>query len=126
MTDSITTVIVHTPLRPWKCALRALESIPGDIQYWIDSYNEGRIGPLDLLIEIVSCTTIDVINALYAKAGFRLFYNLWHDLCTGPTFSISAPALTRISGLQVSVNLSTISTLKTHRYLCGCDPYSTL
>jgi hypothetical protein len=102
-------------------ALKALESIPEDIQYWIDFYNEGRINALELLIEIVSCTTMDVINALYAKAGFRFFYNLWHDLCTGPSLGISAPSLTRISDLQVLVSSYTISTLKIPTNRCRCD-----
>ncbi len=102
-------------------ALRVLESIPEDIQYWIDSYNDGKINALELLIEIFSCTTIDIINTLYAKAGFRFFYNLWHDLCTGPSLDIYTPFFTSISGLELSLNQYNLLTFKILTDGCRCD-----
>ena len=102
-------------------ALRALGSLPGDIQYWLDSYNAGNISAYDLLIELVSCTTMYVINALYAKAGFRFFYNLWYDLCTGPSLVISDYSLTSISLIQGSAISSSVSNLKILTSGCGCD-----
>ena len=102
-------------------ALRAFVYLPEDIQRAIDSYNAGNISALDLFMAIVTTSSIAVINALYAKAGFRFFYNLYHDLCMGPSLDISVIALTSISGIRVSATPSSVSSSTILTSGCGCD-----
>ena len=102
-------------------SLRSIAYLPEDIQDAIDSYNAGYITAYDLLLKIITTTSIAVINSLYAKSGFRFFYNLYHDLCMGPSSTFSTISLTNIKGKQLQQTPSTISTSTIITNECGCN-----
>lgn len=102
-------------------SLRSIAYLPEDIQKAIDSYNAGYITAYDLLIKIITTTSIAVINSLYAKSGFRFFYNLYHDLCMGPSSTFSNISLTNILNKQLYQTPSIISTSTIMTNGCDCS-----
>jgi hypothetical protein len=101
-------------------ALNALVNIPEYIQNIMDAYQAGTIDALECLVSIIGTVGYDIVSYLFGNAGFKFFYNLWHDLCTGPSSSASASASTSISDVQASTTQSTVSTLTTPASGCSC------